>query len=175
MKNTLNLLIALLLFGSCSSNDLDREKAFKLLQEEKTYPKVIDEEIYTGDPTHAKKVLDAGLEESGFVTIQRTRKIMDIGKPIISFTDKAKPYVLPQTSEDKKSAVWRVKIADEVLEEITGVQMLEGGKKATVEYRTAYKNITPFSKLIKYSLIEKNSQKARFSFYDDGWRIDSSK
>ncbi len=172
MKNTLKLLIALFLFASCSSNDLDREQALKLLQEEKIYPKVIDEEIYTGDPTHAKKVLDAGLEESGFVTVQRTRKIMDIGKPIISFTDKAKPYVLPQTPEDKESAVWRVKIADEVLEEITGIQILEGGKKATVEYRTAYKNITPFSKLARFSLVEKNNQKARFALYDDGWRIE---
>lgn len=173
MKNTLNLLVALLLFASCSSNDLDREKAFKLLQENKTYPKVIDQEIYTGDPAYAKKVLEAGLEESGLVAVQRTRKIMDIGKPIVYFTDKAKPYVLPQTQEDKESAVWRVKIADEVLEEVTGIQLLEGGKNAVVEYQTAYKNITPFFKLAKYSLTGKNSRKANFSLYDDGWRIEN--
>ena len=175
MKNTLNLLIALLLLASCTSNDLDRETALKLIQEEKVYPKVIHHEIYTGDPVHARKVLEAGLEKSGYVTVQRTRKIMEIGKPIISFTDKAKPYVLPQTQEDKESGVWRVKIADEVLEEVTGIQLLEGGKNAVVEYKTAYKNITPLSKLARFSLADKNTQKARFSLYDDGWRIDSPK
>ena len=96
---------------------------------------------------------------------------MDIGKPIIAFTDKAKPYLLPQTQEDKESSVWRVKIADEVLEEITGIQLSEGGKNAAVEYRTAYKNITPFSKLAGFSLTERNTQKTRFSLYDDGWRL----
>ncbi|MBC8053817.1 MAG: hypothetical protein H7Y13_12200 [Sphingobacteriaceae bacterium] len=173
MKNTLNLLIALLLFASCSSNDLDRETALKLIKEEKLYPKVIDQEIYTGDPVHARKVLETGLEKSGYVTVQRTRKIMEIGKPIISFTDKAKPYLLPQTQEDIESGVWRVKIADEVLEEVTGIQLLEGGKNAVVEYKTAYKNITPFSKLARFSLADNNIQKTHFSLYEDGWRMEN--
>ena len=70
--------------------------------------------------------------------------LSDIGNPIISFTDKAKPFLLPVTDEDKKSKVQKVKIADEDLEEITGVQMLDGNKQAVVEYRTSYKHILRF-------------------------------
>ncbi len=170
MKKIMNLCMAVVLFAACSSDKLDRDKALQLIQEKKLYPKVISYNVFTADPVYARRMLDAGLESSGLLTVQRTQKLMDAGKPLITFTDKAKPYLLPQT--DKEDKIQLVKIADEVLEEVTGVQILEGDKRAVVEYKTSFKNITPFSPLSRLKLNEKNIHKAYFSLYDDGWRLE---
>ncbi|SDM97982.1 hypothetical protein SAMN05421813_13142 [Daejeonella rubra] len=174
MKKIMNLFMAVVLFAACSSDKLDRQTALKLLQDKKAYPKVLDEEIYTADPQDAKRILDSGLEKEGLLKVQRTQKLVDIGSPLISFTDKAKPYLLPVSNEDKKSKVQRVKIAEEVLEEISGIQMLDGEKRAVVEYKTSFKDITPFSPLSTLKLNEKNTRKAYFSLYDDGWRLEEN-
>jgi len=172
MRKILNLCFVAMLFTSCASEKLDRETAQTLLLDQKAYPKILDEEIYTADPEDAKRILDSGLENEGLLIVQRTQSFMDIGKPLVSFTDKAESYLLPITAEDKKSKVQRVKVAEEVFKEVSGIQMLDGDKKAVVEYKTSYKNITPFSKLSRLKLDGENIRKANFSLYDDGWRID---
>lgn len=172
MKIILNLCIAGLLLAACSNNEkLDRETALKVIEDSRTYPKVISYNIFISDPAFAKRVLDAGLEESGLAQVQRTRKLGDIGQPIISFTSKADPYLLPQSDQEKSDGLRRVKIADETVEEITGVQMLEGDKKAVVEVKTSYKNISPFSALSKIELNKGKIRKVNFVLYDDGWRL----
>ena len=161
-----------LLILSCTSDKLDRKTALQILQNQKGYPKIIEEEIYTGDPEDAKRVLNAGLEKLGLVVVQRTQKLENVGEPLISFTDKAKSYLLPASDEDRNSNVQKVKIAEEVIEEVSLVQMQDDEKKAVVEYKTFYKNITPFSVLSNLKLNEKNLNKAYFSLYDDGWRLE---
>lgn len=167
----MNLCMAVVLFAACSSDKLDRDKALQLIQEKKLYPKVISYNVFTADPIYARRMLDAGLESSGLLTVQRTQKLIDVGKPIIAFTDKAKPYLLPTPEEDREDNIQLIKIADEELEDIIGVQLLDGDKQAVVEYKTSYKNITPFSTLSRLRLNEKNIHKAYFSLYDDGWRV----
>lgn len=172
MKNILNLCTAALFLISCNSGEkLDRETAFKLMQDNKVYPKVITYNIFTSDPAFAKRMLDAGLEEFGLLTVQKTQKLGDAGKPLISFTPKAGPYLIPQTDEDKDDKIQRVKIADEVLKEVTGVQLQDGDKQATVEFKTTFENITPFSVLSKQDLDKEKLIKINFQLYDDGWRI----
>jgi len=174
MKKIMNLCMAVVLFAACSSDKLDRDKALQLIQEKKLYPKVISYNVFTADPVHARRMLDAGLESSGLLTVQRTQKLIDVGKPLITFTDMAKPYLLPTSDEDHKDNIQLVKIADEDFEEITGVQLLDGEKHAVVEYKTSFKNITPFSPLSRLKLNEKNIHKAYFSLYDDGWRLEEN-
>jgi len=171
MKTILNLCIAVALFAACSSDKLNRDKALQLIQNSKLYPKVKSYIVFLADPVYARRMLDAGLETSGMVTVQRTQKLMDAGKPIVTFTDKAKPYLLPPSEKDLKDNIQLVKIADEQFEEITGVQLMDE-KHAVVEYRTSFKNITPFSVLSNLKLNEKNVNKAYFSLYDDGWRLE---
>lgn len=172
MKNILNLCLGVLLLTSCSNSEkLDREVALKLLQDSKEYPKTISYNIFVSDPAFAKRVLEAGLEESGLVIVQRTRKLGDVGKPIISFTAKADPYLLPQSDQDISVGIQRVKIADQVLEEVTGVQMLNGNKSAIIEIRTSLEKITPFSGLSKLKLDKMKTQYIRLVLYDDGWRV----
>lgn len=172
MKKILSLCIGALLLAACSNKEkLDRETALKLVEDSKTYPKVIGYNIFVSDPAYAKRVLDAGLEESGFVIVQRTRKLSEVGKPIISFTAKADPYLLPQSDQDKSDRIQRVKVADEAVEEVTGLQMLEGDKTAIAEVETSFKNISPFSALSKLELNKGNIRKVNFVLYDDGWRL----
>ncbi len=171
MKNILYLFIAPLLLIACSDNQkLDRETALKLIEESKTYPKVISYNIFISDPAFAKRVVDAGLEVSGLVIVQRTRKLGDIGQPIISFTAKADPYLLPQSNQDISDGIQKVKMAEEVIQQVTGVQLINNGETAIVEIKTMVKNITPFSKLSLVNYSDKRTQKVKFVLYDDGWR-----
>src|SRR5690606_34453868 len=134
MKSILILSIAVILLTSCESKEkLDRETALSILKEENTYPKPITEDIYIADPADAKRLLDTGLEDEGLITVQRTQSLNDVGEPLISFTEKAEEYLLPV--DDMK--IQQIKIADEVIEEVTGIQMLDGENRAVVEYKTA--------------------------------------
>src|SRR5439155_23300801 len=113
MKKTTTILwIFCLLIAGCTSNELSREEAFRLIQQDKQYPRVIDYEINRVDPDQARKVLNAGLEKDGWVTVQRTQKLVDVGKPLIHFTDKAKPYLLPLPEGENPDKVQVVKLAD---------------------------------------------------------------
>jgi hypothetical protein len=118
-----------------------------------------------------KKAIDAGLEKRGVVTVQRTQKLADISKPIIGFTDKAQPYLLATPLKDKAADVQKVKIADADLVDVTGVQTENDGKNAVVGFTTAYKNRTPFTVFTTIDFSGKATQKARFSLYDNGWKL----
>lgn len=169
------LLLIILIAGSiagCSSKELNRQQASRIIRQEMQYPKVVDYDIYCSDPAMARKVIEAGLEEQGLVTVQRTQKLQDVGKPLITFTDKAKPYLLPTTEKDKKYEIQKVKIGDEEFVNVTGIQMSEGNKNAVAEYATAYKNVNGFSSLTHKDYNKPDTHKAYFALYDDGWRLE---
>jgi hypothetical protein len=164
--------ICLLLAGCQSEEKLSREKAFRLISQEMKFPKVYAYDVFCGDTEHAKKLLDAGMENEGLVSVKRTQKVADIGQPIIEFTEKASPYLLPASAEEKKTNIQKVKIADEDLIEITGIKLENDGKSAVVEYSTGYKNITPFATLVRTDLTKPTTRTAYFALYDDGWRLE---
>ncbi len=165
-------LIFYLLLVGCTKKELSHEEALKLIQQENQFPKVFDFEINRVDEDQARKVLNAGLEKEGIVTVQRTQKLGEIGKPLIYFTDKAKPYLLPITKGGNPDKVQVVKVADKDLVEVTGISTNSNEKNAVVEYTTAYKNITPFAALVNLDFQKKEMHKAYFSLYDDGWRLE---
>lgn len=170
-KLTIIFLIASLIGGCNSKKELSKEEASKIIKQENKYPRVIDYEIYCSDPVYAKKVIDAGLEQQGLVTVQRNQQLKDVGKPLIEFTDKAKPFLIPTSEEDKKTDIQKVKIADEELVDVTNIQTIEDGKKAVAEYTTAYKNISGFSALTKINN-KSATHKAYFILFDGGWKLE---
>lgn len=169
---TVILCFASMLVTGCSSNNLTRNDALRILQKERVNPRIVDYDLFCGDPNYAVKVLDAGLEDKGYLTVDRTQKLKDIGKPIIHLTDKAKPYLLPTPKEDQISKIQRIKLAEEHLKEITSIKISASRKNAVVEYAVTYKNISPFAVLIKRNLQKPDTTKAYLSLYDDGWRIE---
>nr|WP_294899677.1 hypothetical protein [uncultured Pedobacter sp.] len=171
MKNLSYLFVSILLFTACGAKDLDKETALKLLQEQKDYPRTIETDIYVADPVDATKLFKSDLEKEGYVKIAHTQKLADIGKPIITFTDKAKPYLIPQTAKDKKNNIQRVKVAQEFIIEIVNVKKEDDGKSALVKYKSLLKGKTPF---FVVSGIEKEDEKVvkvEFLRDDNGWEI----
>lgn len=144
MKKVFAIVGVFLLFTACTQKELDKETALKILQEQEGYPKTIDIEIYIADPAEAKRLIDAGLEKDGYVKIAHTQKLIDVGQPIITFTEKAKPYLIPQTEEDRKSNIQRVRVAEKVIDEILKVELANDGKSAVVEYKSLLTDNTPF-------------------------------
>ncbi|MDQ6812812.1 MAG: hypothetical protein M3040_03600 [Bacteroidota bacterium] len=171
-KSILFFTLCSALIAGCTSKELNREEAFKLIKQGKRYPRVLDYDLYCGDPEHAKKVLDAGLEAQGLLTVQRTQKLREIGSPLIHFTKKAQGYFLATPESDKSSNIQKLKLADEELVEVTGIKTGQSGKDAVVEYSTTYKNLTPFSVLVPTNFKQGPMHNANFTLYDDGWRLE---
>lgn len=173
MRFILQTLFAATLLCSCDSNELNREEAFAIIKRDLNYPKTVDYYLFCGDPKHAGNLLEAGLEAKGLVTVKRTVKLRDFGKePIIQFTEKAKPYLLPTSEEDKKYKIQKVKLAEEDIIEVTGIHRMEDGKTAIAEYKVGYKEITEFSSLIpEKDYTQQATKRAYLALYDDGWRL----
>lgn len=164
--------IVCIILAGCSSNHLTRDKAFQIIKAEKLYHKAYGYYLFCNDPGHARMVLESKLEDMGFLTVDRTQKLKDVGNPLIYFSSKAAPYFLPVPEEDKRSPIQRVKLADEVFNEVTGIKTSSNRKSAVVLYTTNYVHITPFAVLVKSDLHKPRNNKIYLSLYDDGWRIE---
>lgn len=165
--------MALFFLTACNQPKLEKEQAATVIRTGKEYPKVYEYEVNVTDPASAKKLLDAGLENAGLVTIDRTQKLKNVGQPIVHFTDKAKPYLLRK--DTKYDNVQVVKVADMDLEEISGIQMQDDNKSATVEYTVIYKNLTPFAELVQRDLSKPEIKRANLSLFDSGWKLDRAR
>jgi len=173
MKRSYHLCVILflqLLIG-CHSNDLSRDKALALIKKEFPYPTVKGYYLFLGDPATTPKVTAASLDTSYYTIV--VRKVPFSHENLIVLTDKSKPFLLPVEEKERADLINRVRTADEDIISVTGIKMLADGKKAIVDYTTQYKNLTPFSVLDKSLIAGKdNDQKAYFSLYDDGWRLE---
>ncbi|MXN91153.1 hypothetical protein GR160_07905 [Flavobacterium sp. Sd200] len=169
MKQLL-LFFSLILFISCGRNDLSHEEAARLLKSKTGFPRNIDYEIYRGEPRYARRLIQAGLEREGFVKIQKDYEKNNDSRPIIHFTDKAKPYLLfvaPDNLEYFTFDIQKVKLAEEQFQKVNKVTVF--ADVATVEYTTIYKNLTPFAILIGLKENKKITNKAIFMLTGDGW------
>jgi len=171
MKNLLfTLLLAGITLSGCNhAPELSKDEALQIINKELKYPRVIDYDIYCSDPEYAKKLLDAGLEINGIVTVQKTQKLKDAGSPLILFPEKAQSYLLPTPGKDKVLDVQKVKVADEEVIDLSINPDGENKNIVWVEYTTVYRNITPFSVLMKGNLNEQVRHKVQFSLIDNIW------
>ena len=132
----------------------------------------MDYDIYCSDPNHARKLLIAGLEKDGLVKIQQKQKLIDIGKPLIFFTEKAKLYLLPTPEKDKAIQIQKVKLADADVAEIINIADAEDRKTAVVEYTTVYTNISPFTALVNLDFKVPKKSIIYLSLRDNQWKIE---
>ncbi len=163
-------LFAVLIFCSCNNAPALKEtEALQIINSELKYPRVVDYEIYRSDPAHAKKLLDAGLETSGMVVIQKTQKLKDIGSPLITFTEAASRSLIPVNDKEKGLDIQKVKIADEIVTDVKASASGEDKNSMIVNYTTAYKNITPFAVLMTRNLNEPVKHTVTFILQGDKW------
>jgi len=169
IKHLILLLTAYVLFSACAKKELTKEDAFTLLEKSGKYPQVLSYEIYTKDSEDGKKMLTAGLEKEGLVTVERNRKTGDNHAPIIQFTEKATQYLL-EPDKGQLSSVQRVKIAEEVLDEIISFD-LKDQSTINITYTTKFINVNPFAKLDRRDFGEKKNYKTTIILTKEGWSL----
>lgn len=169
-KLLLILMLAGVALSGCNyAQTPTKEEVLQILNKELGYPKVVDYEIFCSDPEHARKLVEAGLETNGLIVVQKTQKLKDAGNALVQFTEKANPYLLPTPEKDKALDIQKVKIADEEISEISISADGENSNTIWVEYSTVYKNITPFSVLMKKDMKEPVKRKVKLALSEDGW------
>lgn len=165
------LFFIIVFFIGCTYQNLSESKARSIIQKEFNFPKIIDYDIFCSDPEFARKMLSTGLEEKEWVQIQKTQKLKDIGKPLITFTPKAKSYLLSSPEEYRKLDIQKVKIAEEDLDEIITIHHHADLGLTEVQYTTRLQNISPFSVLAKIPLDERKHFKSYFRYSDETWQL----
>jgi hypothetical protein len=155
--------------SQCSHQELTREEVKRLLSEGKAYPAIVEYKIFCGSDSDAKKLHASGLVDDSLVVAQLAHTPEDVGRPLISFTKKAKPYLIATSDTLKSIDVQKVKIADEVLGDITDIKFSPDKKSAVVEYTIAVLNLTPFSVLTENRLLPGQQRKTYFTFQSGRW------
>lgn len=165
------LFTATIILTSCSYGKLDKQTAMDAITREKSFPVILDYDIYCSDPAHARKIEKVGLEKEGLVTIQQTQKLVDAGKPLILFTSKAQAYLLPTPEKDKALNIQKVKISEENLTKIISIKEDRSSNTAIVTYMTSYKNLTPFAVLLNKDFKVPKEHTANLLMHDGSWQI----
>lgn len=169
MKKLSYFFIAVIIMTpGCTTKTLDEPTAIEVISKDYPYPRIVDHDIFCGDPTHAYKILQAGLEAKGLVTILQIRKFGDTTS-FVKFTNAAKPYLLPTPKEDRIHKIQRVKVADEEFGAIKNIAIMSSKNKAIVSY-TVIRKKTVFADAMKNPMSDTLQRKAYFIRTDDGWQ-----
>lgn len=170
MKGSILIFIGVCIaLTSCGSKQLGKKDVAVILQEEKAYPKVVEYRIFAGNTETASELHQAGLDQQGYVTVQLEHTEDDIGKPLITFTDKATPYLLETSDLQKSIDAQNVKLADEYFRDVTDITTNAKGDRAEVEFTTSYKNVTPFMALSRESKDSVQNRITYFKLKDNRW------
>lgn len=155
------------------SKDLSRSKAKNLLEKKKgTVSKLLDESVGRNDLQDLRK-----LENAGYVRITEVPNgfTLHVSRFDVSILDKLKPYILERTPGIMGGRVFRVKIADVVVDEVTGITPAPGDPTARIVQYKIKTIPTPLANLGITLYSEEKArldQEALFRKYDDGWRIE---
>lgn len=152
MKSILFLLLTSTVVAGCGVQELRKEDVAAMICKKLQFPKTFSYEINRIDPASAEKLISLGLEAQGLVSVKKILRLDEIGKPIIKFAEKAKPFLLPTPDDKNPDDVQVVKVADIDFAEVTVLKLESQLNLARVDYTIVYKNITPFAALIKKDL-----------------------
>lgn len=150
-----------------NSNDVEN-----ILSKEKIYPQTIEQKLFCDNEPTAKQVIESNMIENGFVIAQLRHTSQDLGMPLISFTSKAEPYLLPTDDTLKSVYIQRIKIADEVFLEVNNIEISPAGTRAVVDYSTSIVNLTPFAVLYKQDVRGAKKRRTFFTKENDQWTWD---
>lgn len=164
------LLIVVLALTACS--DLGNKEVEKILTDAKVYPLNVEYKMFCNDGKDVQMVIDKKLVEDGFVTAQLRHTKDDVGKPLIYFTEKATPYLIPTNDTLKSFDIQRIKMAEEVLLQVRNVEINPAGDKAVVDYTTSIINPTPFVILSNENLKGEQKRRTFLSKKNNEWKWD---
>lgn len=181
------ILIVSLSLLSCG-NELSRNQAQSLISKKLNLPQSengqFDVTYVEGkvpwNLTHISKEEEAMLTEFSqrkLISLKRIPHTTDLKRPFggVMYTNKWTTIKVELTDEGRKYLVkgdkekYIVKINDIVFGEVTGIQTHKELNMAEVEFTLKRVNPTPFNNASKQQFI---TQKASFSLFDDGWRVE---
>jgi hypothetical protein len=177
MKNAIRSLAVLsmaTLMTGCGTADLTADEAKTVILENFSYPEAVNKQIFCGDINQAKRLLDLGFEQEGWVLITKSKKASEMSKPWITFTAKSRPYLLPTPDEEAKYKRQNIKIGEIHFDNVAGVFMDKDGKAAMVTYNTRYQNLTPFARFFKFDFDKVIENRAYFLKYNDSWKLEKN-
>lgn len=172
MKKTFFCCLVLSCLVLIACNGLHEDTVEKILAEKKVYPKDVEVVIFRNTETDVKRLVETGLVKEGLATAQAKHTVDDVGKPLIYFTEKATPYLLPTSDTLKSFDEQRVRVGVEYLHRVVKIEMNPGGNKALVDYITVVKDQTPFAVLYVGDLNVEHERRTSFSRTDTGWQWD---
>lgn len=155
---------------SCS--DLDNSRVEELLRTESAYPRVVDIRVYCNDQSTAREVVDKNLARHGYVKARLVHTPDDIGKPLITFTEQAAPYLVETNDTLRSIDIQRVKVADEVFRHVRNIEISPKGDRAVVDFSTELVNRTPFIVLFQQNIAGEQLRRTFFTKKDDRWMWD---
>lgn len=171
MRKLILLMLALTSLAACKKQVLNKDEVRSLLEKSGKYPIIHSHNIYTKDSEDGRKLLDAGLEKDGLVSVERNRKAGDNHAPVIEFSAIAKSFFLAP-DKGQLSSVQKVKTAEEILDEITALKTNEKGDIAAASYTTKYINVTPFAKLEKNDFNAGRQYTIKLKLTSKGWELE---
>jgi len=143
MKTIFSFFLSLLIITGCNNiARITEDQATKIIESFNGYHQILDYDIFCSDPEYAGRLLNLSFEEEGLVSIRKTLKMVEVGSPLIAFTEKADPYLLQTPEELKESNIQRVKLGEIVIKEVTQISIDD--KTARVDYITTLAEPTPF-------------------------------
>lgn len=166
------LYILLVSMIRCGTEKLEESQVEYILKQEKVYPAVVEYRLYCNDTETAKQLHKKGLAEQGLVTANLSHAQIDVGKPLISFTEKATPYLLATSDTLKSIDVQKVKIGEEQFDKVMQIQYSPNGTRALVTYATHVDQITPFAAMLERPLDGEQVRTTSFTRTDNGWEWD---
>lgn len=95
------LLLHCLLILGYKPKKLDQKIVVEIIKREFDYSGLSDYDIYCNDPKYVRKLEGIVLERGGFLVIEQKQKLIDIKKPVVSFTEKVKTYLLSTSEKDR--------------------------------------------------------------------------
>ena len=184
------LLGLIILLWGCNNDKLSRVKAAEIIKNSIKFPRIESLDIancYTmGTDGSVTEQMGGGLEAKEMHDFFLKKNLMTIAEKWdqgngywtnikIGFTEEGKKYAIRIENKQWWSS-HTIKLCDIIFNEITGIQINDQTKVATVEYSLKRTNWTPFGEYFKEKQPAKYpeiivGQRASLQKYDDGWRM----
>lgn len=171
-KITANLFITILLasFMGCQTDKEhipDNSPNYgSMIRKAYNYPSPRTYKITTTQAQAAKQFLDAGLEEKGYVEIDKVVGSHNMGEPLITFKAAADEFIL---SGEKDQNQVTLLTGYYELDSIYGHELNEDSDKLIITYTTKVVDETPFSVIVPKSRTARRRKMAYFEKANDQW------
>jgi hypothetical protein len=160
---------SIIFLSSCSKENLSNSDVAKIFKDQNVYPNVVKAKIFINEEVSAKRIADTNLDEDGYLKVQLQHTSEDIGKSLVHFTEKAKPYMISKADSIESIEIQLVRVGEETFSEVNDIQYAKEGTEAVVDYTVKVEKLTPFAVLLPVPLGDVQKYRTKFSLTNGDW------